>query len=102
MSNSIPDKEGVWRIDYDEPCNDKPGIGYTDSRPVSIELDVYALDPCDGILCIWVDDIGGCLTGPSDFWDTDEWLGHIPVELAVSHFANAKFTYLGSFDSLKD
>jgi hypothetical protein len=97
MSSSIPDREGVWRIDYDEPCAWESGIGYTSSRPVTIELDVYALDPCDGILCIWSDDIGGCLSGPSDVWDTDEWLGHIPVESAVSHLHNAKFTFLNAF-----
>lgn len=98
--NPVPDREGLWRIDYlvvtaTDPCTRFATAWAEDS----LEVDVYKLEPVGGELCVWSDDIGGCINGPSDVWSTDEWLGHIPVSLLPLHFMNARFTFLCSFDT---
>lgn len=60
-SLQYPDRAGVWRIDQ-----------------TGDELEVYPLDPMGGMLCIWGPEVG-YMGGESDIWDSDEWIGHIPV-----------------------
>lgn len=61
---SVPDRAGLWRL--------------TDHSGEVIEFDVYPLP--NGMLCGWCEDLGLDLS-VSEFWDTDEWLGHVPVVL---------------------
>ena len=88
-----PDRPGWWRIDHDEV------VGWANGRanawaPASVEVEVYPLEPVQGTLCVWGDDLGFSFDGPSDVWDTDEWLGHLPASLLPGHFINPRFTYL--------
>jgi len=83
---NLPNKAGTWQISYEE--YDK----YSETtESLTVELEVYPLEPCGNILCFWAADLGIFLD-TSDFWDTDEWLGHIPVELL--RLPNAKYTFL--------
>ena len=53
-------------------------------KPTGDVIDIYPLDPCGGVLCLWGPDIGQGYTGVADTqgcWLTDEWQGHIPVHL---------------------
>lgn len=61
----IPDKEGVWL-----------------HVPTNQEIDIYPLEPCLGVLCLWGPDVGITYSGSREtqgVWTTDEWQGHIPV-----------------------
>jgi len=61
---SIPDRIGVWRLTLHDG--------------EVLEFDVYELPT--GHLCAWCVDVG--LSGGIDdslVWDTDEWVGHVPV-----------------------
>lgn len=60
----IPDLPGRWISDEDE------------------EIEVYPLEPCGDVLCVWGPDVGLSYTGAAEtqgVWTTDEWQGHIPV-----------------------
>lgn len=60
----LPDRAGVWLLGGEE-------------------IEVYALEPVGGTLCVWGPDVGNSYTGEADtqmVWDTDEWQGHIPVD----------------------
>lgn len=91
----FPDRVGRWHVKYREcvqSCNptiNQIGIWKVQEK----EFDVYELTPCGGILCFWGSDLGVDLTGPSQVWETDEWLGHIPVSLLG--LDEAVYTYLG-------
>jgi hypothetical protein len=43
-------------------------------------LEVYELEPAGNVLCVWWKDVGQPVD-TTDFWSSDEWLGHIPVHL---------------------
>jgi hypothetical protein len=58
---SLPTYAGVWR-----------------NERTTEEIDVYPLVPVNSILCLWGPDIG-YQGDSSDIWDTDEFIGHIPV-----------------------
>lgn len=59
----IPDREGVWRL--------------TDRNGEVFEDEVYRLP--NGTLCVWGSDFGQVGICTTEVWETDEWLGHIPV-----------------------
>lgn len=46
-------------------------------------IDVYELTPVDCILCVWGPEVGFD-HGGSEFFDTDEWLGHVPVQFFIN------------------
>lgn len=51
-------------------------------KPTETEIDIYPLDPCGGVLCLWGPDVGHGYTSQADTqgcWDSDEWQGHIPA-----------------------
>ena len=61
----LPNVAGTWR-----------------HKPSGRELDIYPLDPCNGVLCLWGPDAGNSYTSQGDTqgcWDSDEWQGHIPA-----------------------
>ncbi|RWZ87179.1 MAG: hypothetical protein EO766_11610 [Hydrotalea sp. AMD] len=45
-------------------------------------LDVYELEPVGNILCVWCGDVGNPVD-QTEVWSSDEWLGHIPVDIFV-------------------
>jgi hypothetical protein len=76
-----PDKPGQWRLV-------KPN-GET------IEFDAYYLPT--GHLCAWCDEVG--IAGGIDqslCWDTDQYVGHVPVSCMESW---GKFIFLGEADN---
>lgn len=52
--------------------------------PTNQVIDIYPLDPANGVLCLWGPDVGHCYSFAADTqgcWDNDEWQGHIPAHL---------------------
>lgn len=52
--------------------------------PTGEVVDVYPLEPTGGQLCVWGPDVGITYSGAVETqgcWTTDEWQGHIPVNL---------------------
>ena len=79
-SHCYPDREGRWRMSSPSytTC-----LGYfVDAE--TFDFDVYPLDPACGILCAWCDEVGLRDIALTQFWDSDEWLGHIPVHFLAS------------------
>ena len=77
LMSMIPDQPGQWRLV-------KPD-GET------IEFDTYHLPT--GHLCAWCDEVG--IAGGIDsslFWDTDEWVGHVPASCMIGW---GTFSFLG-------
>jgi hypothetical protein len=67
-------------------CPDKAGI--LKLLPTDQLIEVYELEPCNNVLCIWGPEVGISYTGAREtqgFWNTDEWQGHIPVHLFDSY-----------------
>ena len=60
---NYPDKEGVWRC---HPSDDD-----------FFDFDVYPMP--NGELCAWCDEVNRRDVDHTEYWDTDEFLGHIPV-----------------------
>lgn len=63
-------------------CPNKPGTWL--HFPSEQAIDIYPLEPCGGVLCLWGPDVGIAYTGAADtqsVWTTDEWQGHIPVNI---------------------
>lgn len=94
---AAPDRSGWWRIDHQEVT------GWRNNQaaswaPATLEVEVYPLEPVGDTLCVWGEDIGGGFDGPSEIWDTDEWLGHIPVRCLAGQFLSPRFTYLRPLD----
>ncbi len=48
-----------------------------DGEPV----EVYPLEPADGILCVWCDDVGMKGMTHTEVWINEKWFGHIPVSV---------------------
>ena len=92
------DREGRWRVEYIECIRGANPVIHDKGAwaPATMEFDVYPLEPVGGRLCVWAEEIGMFLDGPSQVWDSDEWLGHLPVILLpFDACAPAKYTFLG-------
>lgn len=67
--STVPDRVGVWRL--------------TDHNGETTDFDVYKLPT--GHLCAWCEDVDVTIDGDSIIWDSDEWVGHVPVECMVDY-----------------
>ncbi len=67
-------------------------LGYPISAE-DFEFDVYPLEPVGGVLCVWCEDVGKGDIAETTHWDTDEWVGYIPVHYLA--WPSRVFTFLG-------
>jgi hypothetical protein len=75
---------------------ESPGGTSLSGYPISLEyeeFDVYPLEPvCGAPLCVWAEEAGIIGLTTSEVWDTDEWLGHVPVSCLAD--PRRTFTFL--------
>jgi len=93
-ATGYPDREGRWRMQ-------SPGgvtLGGHLIAPEDVEFDVYPLEPvCGSPLCVWAEEVGIIGLTTSAVWDTDEWLGHVPVWCLAD--SSRTFTFLDNSEA---